>query len=80
MDGEWMGIHAPKTLSSEKTFLDFGLSPFGVFLDGRTDGLAGGGAVREVGGMRFPTGVCCSCVLRWQGPNNKGKIGKSLNI
>ena len=43
MDEGWMGIHAPKTLSSEKPFLDLGPSQFGVFWDGRKDGLAGGG-------------------------------------
>ena len=47
-----MGIHAPPTLSSEKPFLDFGLSQFGVFLDGRTDGLAGGRANGRAGGRR----------------------------
>ena len=30
----WMGIHAPKTLNSEKPFLDFGLSQFCATLGG----------------------------------------------
>ena len=33
MDGGWMGIHAPKTLNSEKPFLDFGLWIFDNFQD-----------------------------------------------
>ena len=50
MGWKWMGIHAPKTISSEKPFLDFGLSQFGVLWDGRQDGLAGGRATGRAGG------------------------------
>ena len=36
MDGEWMGIHAPPTLSSEKPFSDFALWIFDHFQTKKT--------------------------------------------